>query len=528
MHAAIDIGTNSIHLVVARATPGGGFDVVTTEKEMVRLGSGAGDMKNLEVEAIDRGIDALARMVEVAQSFGAEITAVATSAVREAENRQVFVDRARHELGLSVEVISGYEEARLIHHGVVHALPVAGRRTLVVDIGGGSTEFIVGENSELVEARSLRLGAIRLNRRFIAGSLNDDGVPSAKAIRRCRAFLADALSGVARDFGGHQPEMAIGSSGTITAVASMIAATNGPIPKQMNGFSFTNKEMSAVAERVVASSATDRRKMRGLDERRTDIIVAGVLLLDEIFKAFDLKDMTLSEFALREGVLYDRFPAGADHLHDLRRSNAVRLGIQLDPDFPHAETSARLAVQIFDRTTELHGLGDDARELLETAALVHNVGMFIAHSGHHKHGYYVIRNSEQLTGFSEQETELIALIARYHRKSHPIAKHAEFARLDAEDQQLVRILAGILRIAIGLDRRHDATVASVGVRVEDASADNDTDKRRLVIEPVVPDGSDIAVEVFAARARSGLLAESLEVDVAIKQRGVEAAPVESS
>ncbi len=534
MHAAIDIGTNSIHLVVARATPGGGFDVVTTEKDMVRLGSGAGDMKNLAPEAIDRGIDALARMVEVAQSFGAEITAVATSAVREAENRQVFVDRARHELGLSVEVISGYEEARLIHHGVIHALPVAGRRTLLVDIGGGSTEFIVGENSELVEARSLRLGAIRLNRRFIATSLDDEGVASAKAIKRCRVFLADALSGVARDFGGHRPELAIGSSGTITAVASMIAASKGPIPKQMNGFSFTRNELSKITEQVVGSSADERRKMRGLDERRTDIVVAGVLLLEAIFDAFGLNAMTLSEFALREGVLYDRFPAGADHLHDLRRSNAVRLGLQLDPDFAHAETAARLAVQIFDRTTELHGLGEDARELLETAGLVHNVGMFIAHSGHHKHGYYVIRNSEQLTGFSEQETELVALIARYHRKSHPTTKHVEFAKLDADDQQLVRILAGMLRIAIGLDRRHAAHVASVGVRSEVSGADGDGSQKdgdarpRLIIEPVVPNGSDIAVEIFAASARSGLLSEALDIDVVVQQRGRNPVSVESS
>ena len=514
VHAAIDIGTNSIHLVVARAVSGGGFEVVTTEKEVVRLGSGAGDMKRLEPDAMDRGLAALTRMVEVATSMGADVTAVATSAVREAENRQEFVDRVARELGVTVEVISGTEEARLIHHGVIHALPVADQRTLVVDIGGGSTEFIVGEASELVEARSLRLGAIRLTQRFFADH-RDPGTPapSRKSVEACRTFLNDALGAVARDLGGHRPELAIGSSGTITAVASMIAASDGDVPNQVNGFTFTTEELARMVKEVVRASADERRKLRGLDDRRTDIIVGGILLLHEVFAAFELESMTVSAFALREGVLYDRFPEGADHLHDLRRSNATRLARQLDPDYTHAETAARLAVQVFDRTVELHQLGPDARELLETAALVHNVGMIIAHSGHHKHAYYIIRNSEQLTGFSEHETELVALIARYHRKSHPGPKHPEFARLEPDDRRLVRILAGMLRIAIGLDRRHGALVSAVAVR-------RVAERRHqgLVIEPVVPTGDDVGVEVFAAQARAGLLADALGVDVQVRER----------
>ena len=198
MHAAIDIGTNSFHLVVARALAGGGFDVVTSEKEMVRLGSGGGDMKRLTPEAMDRGVAALARMLEMASSYGADVTAVATSAVREAENRQDFVDRVEDELGLTIEVISGLEEARLIFQGVIHAVPASDQRLLVVDIGGGSTEFVIGEQGRLVEARSLRLGAIRLTERFFAAG--GDRAPTAKAVSRCRSFLQAALSG-----GGPRP-----------------------------------------------------------------------------------------------------------------------------------------------------------------------------------------------------------------------------------------------------------------------------------------------------------------------------------
>lgn len=521
MHAAIDIGTNSIHLVVARALPEGGFDVVTTEKESVRLGSGSGDMKRLEPDAIERGVAALSHMVEVATSFGAEITAVATSAVREAENRDEFVTRVRNELGLPIEVISGYEEARLIHHGVIHAVPLSDRRALIVDIGGGSTEFIVGEGSELVEARSLRLGAIRLTQRFFdAATADSDEPPSGQAIENCRTHLRSALDGVSRELGGHRPEMAIGSSGTITAVATMIGAARGGDIRQINGFSFSAEELRSTVSEVLNLDRAARRKIKGLDDRRADIIVGGILLLDEIFSAFDLSAMTMSEFALREGVLFDRFPAGIEHLKDLRRSNATRLANQLDPDADHAETVARLAGQLFDRTADLHGLDSDAKQLLVLAAIVHNVGMFISHSGHHKHTYYIVRNSEQLTGFSEQEIELIALIARYHRKSVPSEKHEEFARLPKAERRLVRLLAGLLRVAIGFDRRHSGRVSALSVRSEDADRDADgADSRpRLIVEPVVANAEDVGVEVAAARERSDLLAAALDVEIVIQER----------
>jgi exopolyphosphatase/guanosine-5'-triphosphate,3'-diphosphate pyrophosphatase len=532
MHAAIDIGTNSIHLVVARPGPGGGFDVVTTEKEMVRLGSGGGDMKLLQPGAVDRGVAALARMVDVARSFGAEISAVATSAVREAENRNEFLDRVRRETGIEVEVISGFEEARLIHHGVIHALPVSDQRVLVVDIGGGSTELIIGEGAELIEARSLRLGAIRLSQRFFApapapGSpaTADEQPPPPDAVATCRRYLEGELSVVARELGGHRPQLAIGSSGTITAVATMIAAAEGAELRQVNGYAFTAEQLAKAVSEVVSLPASARHKLRELDERRADIIVGGILLLEEIFAAFELESMTISEYALREGVLFDRFSTGIEHLHNLRRSNALRLARQLDPDAAHSEHTARLAVQLFDRTEHLHGLGPDSRELLDTAAVVHNVGLFISHSGHHKHSYYIIRNSEQLTGFSDHETELIALVARYHRKSLPSDKHAELAGLSKADKRLVRTLAGMLRIAIGLDRRHSRQVTSVAVRAEPA-AGNEPDGAggakgagdRLVIEPVVPSGADVSLEVFSAGERARLLAQALRIPIVVRDR----------
>jgi exopolyphosphatase/guanosine-5'-triphosphate,3'-diphosphate pyrophosphatase len=508
--AAIDIGTNSMHLVVARLADHGGFEMLTTEKEMVRLGAGGGEMKALAPDAIARSLATLARMKQVAGSFGdVEIAAVATSAVREARNRDEFLVPARDEIGVPVEVISGFEEARLIHLGVLQALPVFDRRLLVVDIGGGSTEFCIGKGEQIIEARSMKLGAIRLTQRFFAGLTDDDhdGLVSRKAVKECRKYVRSALAPVAHELGGHQPQVTVGSSGTASTLAAMALARRGEKVRQMNGTTFTAGELRELVDELTSRSTEQRLALAGLDARRVDIIVAGALLLDEIFRAFSIEQMTISDYALREGVLFDRFGGDAGReLSGLRSTNVRRLTQQLDPDPAHAEHTAGLATELFDRTAVLHGLGDDARELLEAAAIVHNVGLFISHSSHHKHSYYVVRNSEQMTGFTEHEIELIAVVARYHRKSRPSDKHPEFAALTKPDQQLVRVLAGLLRVAIGLDRRHAESVRSVRVFIDDDL---------VRIEPVGAPDADLDLEIYAARERSQLLAQGLGVEVRI-------------
>lgn len=510
--AAIDIGTNSIHLVVARLADHGGFEMLTTEKEMVRLGQGGGEMKSLDPDAIERAIRSLGRMRQVAGSFGdVEIAAVATSAVREARNRDDFLRRAREEVGVAVEVISGFEEARLIHLGVLQALPVFDRRSLVIDIGGGSTEFCVGTGGRVMEARSMKLGAIRLTQRFFPGLADPDhdGTVGRKAVKECRRYVRSALAPVAHELRGHQPEITIGSSGTATTTAAMAAARRGDKPHQLNGTTFTADELRAIVDDLIAAGTEQRLDMAGLDAKRVDIIVAGALLLHEALRAFSIDEMVISEYALREGVLFDRFGGDARReLGGLRRNNVERLCRQLDPDPDHAEHTARLATELFDRTASLHGYGEHERELLESAALVHNVGLFISHASHHKHTYYVVRNSEQMTGFTDHEVELIAVIARFHRKSLPGDKHPEFAALDRDDQRLVRILAGLLRLAIGLDRRHAAAVRSVRVYVDDGV---------VRIEPVAAPDADLDVEIYAARERSPLLAQGLGVKVAVER-----------
>jgi exopolyphosphatase/guanosine-5'-triphosphate,3'-diphosphate pyrophosphatase len=287
----------------------------------------------------------------------------------------------------------------------------------------------------------------------------------------------------------------------------MACARAGEIPANLNGTEVTRAQLHELVDLIVATKPSKRAKLPGLDDKRHDIIVGGAILAEQVVEVSGLDGFTFSSFALREGVLLDRMPGeAAEHLNDLRRTNVIRLARSLDPDFEHAEHCTELALQLFDRTDDLHGMGHHERELLEMAGLLHNVGLFISHSGHHKHSYYVIRNSEQLTGFSDNEIELIAQISRYHRKSHPGKGHRAFMSLSPEDQNRVKVLAGILRVAIGLDRRHRSTVSSVRVLSRDG----------IVIEPVTSDSdADLSIEVHAANERVSLLSAALGQTVRI-------------
>lgn len=510
--AAIDIGTNSVHGVVARMTPGEAgprFEVLDREKEVVRLGSSGGDMRELSEDAIDRAVAALARFRQVAEVHDAPVTAVATSAVREADNRDVLIDRARDEAGVHVNVISGVEEARLIHLGVLQAVPVFDRRLLLCDIGGGSTELLVGQRGEVLASRSLKLGAIRLTRRFFDGKLTHPG-----ALDACRRHVRSTIAPFAREVRRLDVEVAVGSSGTITTLAEMAAIrATGSRPRSASNLVLTVEQLDdLVADLAAASTPEARAELPGLDASRADIILAGAVILEQVVHELDLREVVTSDYALREGVLLDtwqrRHGGSLHHLSDLRRQSVVDLGELMDEDPPHSAHVARLALELFDATQDRHGLGDDAREILEAAALLCNVGMFLSHAQHHKHSYYVIRSSDRLAGFNDDEVERIALVARYHRKSEPKGRHPEYAAVDEGTQREVCVLAGLLRVAIGLDRNHASRVQEVSVKEK-----GDT----LVIKAVPAPGEDIGLELYAASTRTSLLDGALGVTTEVRE-----------
>ncbi|HXH56316.1 Ppx/GppA phosphatase family protein [Iamia sp.] len=510
--AAIDVGTNSFHLVVARVDRDDRFDVITREKEQVRLGQGPGDMKELAPEAIERGVAALSRFRRLADAHGAEVRAVATSAVREAQDHDDFLRRARHEAGVEVEVISGVEEARLIHLGVLSALPVYDRRILVCDIGGGSTELVVGEKGETLASRSLKLGAVRLTNRFFA-----EGTPTKSDIEACRRHVQGALVAFERSVTDHGFEVAIGSSGTIEQVVRLARRSAGdddPL-RTWNGVTATAGEIeSVVADLARAARKGELADVAGLDAKRIDIITAGALILEGVVERFGIGELTVSEAALREGVLIDtlqRVRGGSRHrITDVGRHSIRHLADANDPDPGHSAWVATLAVALYDDLVPITGLAADCRDHLEAAALLANVGLAVSHDGHHKHSYYVIRHSDRLVGFTDAEIERIALVARYHRKSTPKGRHPEFARLDPAEQEVVRTLAGILRVAIGLDRTHGRRISAVRARCADGA---------VRVEVTATVGADIDLEVFTAGERSALLSEVLDRPVEVVRAG---------
>jgi exopolyphosphatase/guanosine-5'-triphosphate,3'-diphosphate pyrophosphatase len=500
--AAIDLGTNSFHIIIVKVKEDGSFESLGKEKESVRLGSGSGNYEVITPDAIDRGIKCLKRFKGLAEIHNAEIRAVATSALREAKNRDVFLSRAIEELGLHIEIISGFEEARLIYFGILQGLPVFEKKILMVDIGGGSTELLVGQKGEIYTAQSFKMGAVRLTEKFFNG---DPDRPSD--INQCSLHVEGMLGPMKREIQKLAPEIVIGSSGTIQSIASMIIADKGdPLPRSLNSFEFSDESLYKIRNILNGADTLKKRtKIPGLDLKRADIIVAGSIILQEIFKQFSINKMMVSDYALREGIIYDTIKKwedkgdGVGHALTNIRLKAIN---SLFNSFPyekeHVEKVSRLSLKIFDDLIDLHCFTGDEREYLEAASMLHEVGFGISHSSHHKHSYYIIRNSEHMVGFNFEEIEIIALVARYHRKSSPKPKHLEFNAIPLEDQMTVRKLGGILRIADGLDRSHQGIV-------EDISCEMQND---LVIFKVkTRKGIDPHIDVWSAQQKRDLFEE---------------------
>ena len=505
MFAALDIGTNSFHLVVAKPVETG-FEVIASEKEVIRLGHGSGDMNLLEQDAMDRGIAALTRMRAIADVHNAKLRAVATSAVREAQNRNEFIKRARKEADVEVEIVSGIEEARLIHLGVRHAIAIGDSRMLMCDIGGGSTEIVIATGEKILLSRSFKLGAVRLTDRFFATE-----VLHPSAVGSCQKFVRSMLSTIEPQVDQLGFEVAVGSSGTIEAIAKLIAKQNKqPEPKSFNRYEFAANDVSKVVDLLADQpSVKQREKEFDLESSRADIILAGAIILEGVALSFGVTNFTYSDYALREGVLFDTLQRRnlLDHPDgvDPALASVRQLADRCDDQPAHSRNVAKIALSLFENLQKKLDLDESCRRYLEAAALLTNVGVVVSHSKHHLHSYYVIRNSE-LVGLTDREIELIAQIARYHRKSVPKDSHPEFALLSETDQHIVRSLAGLLRIAIGLDRTQDGRVKKVSTRSED---------EQLLILVKASTKFDLELNLYAANERRGLLSDVLGTKVKI-------------
>lgn len=508
--AAIDIGTNSFHMVIVNIEKNKRtFKVIDRVKESVRLGQGSSDMKYLTEEAVNRGIETLRRFKKIADAYHAPIRAVATSAVREALNQNEFIRRVYAELDIKIEVASGFEEARLIYLGILQALPVQNKPLLMIDIGGGSTEYLVGKKRQVLYENSLKLGAIRLTQRFFTGKELTNG-----AIKECRKYVAGFLTPVEREIRKTTYSVVVGSSGTILSLARIIRIRRGEFSDtSLNGFSFTADELYEAVDLLCdATTVKQRAKIPGLDAARADIIVGGAIVLEQSFKHLRIKEMVVSEYALREGIILDTIEKWYNvqdfhTLDNIRYKSVLHLAETFKYEKKHSHHVAKLAVRIFDQLQSLHNLGRLELEFLEAAALLHEIGIFVSHSNHHRHAHYLITNSE-LLGYTDNEKDIIGNIARYHRKSHPKPKHEGFAQLNSEDQHVVRVLSGILRIADGLDRTHQSLVKDVKVKRSGKKITFTVQKSR---------GKNIEMELWGAERKKQLLEEVFDAEIVIME-----------
>jgi exopolyphosphatase/guanosine-5'-triphosphate,3'-diphosphate pyrophosphatase len=490
--AAIDVGSNSIHMIVAQADADGGISTLWRLKEMVGLGRLSFPSKRLTVDAMNRAVSVLARFQQAAQQRQAEkIVAVATSAVREAENGGDLIERVRRELGLYVRVVSAREEARLIYLAVRHAIPMRGQPHLLIDIGGGSVEFVVGDDKRAALLESRKLGAARMTAQFIKS--DPIGEDEYRALLK---HYDKELSPLCEQIAALNPVKVLGTSGTLENIAAMTGSEPTPNGDEHRTQVIERNRFDKLLAELLESQSNDRARIRGLDDQRKDQIVAGAVLVSEVFRRLHLKRIEICPMALREGILLDYL---SRHLPDLairrevpdpRRRSVLDLARRCDWHKTHSEQVAGICLKLFDELRPLHGMSAAERELIEFGALLHDIGWHIGRTGHHKHSMYLILHGD-LKNFSPEEIKVIANIARYHRKASPQNKHEDYASLPARLRRVVDVGAALLRLSDGLDRSHCSVIQDIRIRIDE----------KKKIRCVLTARSDAELEIWGARRK---------------------------
>lgn len=448
--AAIDVGTNAVRLEIARVLADGALETVHQERDPVRPGEGVFRTGSIARPVADRLLSTLRRYGALCRRDGARVRAVATSAVREARNGADIVRRARAEAGLDLEIVSGSEEARLICLGVLSG-KAAGSRSLVLDIGGGSTEVATARGEEPTALWSVALGAVRLTEMFDLG-----GKVSNERLALVRSYVAESYREALPARFSH-PRDALGSSGTINAVVAFAASKGARRASR--------KELARAVEGLARMSLPDRR--RHFEPKRAEVIVAGAVILEGAVRHLGLESVASVDTGLRNGILVDLVRRQAERADDHGAADAaLALGRRFRIDERHATQVGALAVTLFEDLATLHRLPAAARRILEAASLLHDVGNAVSSHKHHKHTHYLISNSD-IPGFANRERDLVAIVARYHRRSVPDAHRPDLAELSAAELQTVRKLSAILRIANALDASHQSHVRSLRATTRD-------------------------------------------------------------
>ena len=504
--AAVDIGTNSMRLVVAEVQPDGSYRVLDEDRDMTRLGQGLYGAGRIADGPMERSLQALGKMKAIADGFSVtELRAVATSAVREASNGRDFVREAWRRYRVHVEVVRPEEEARLAFQSASRHYDLDEGLTAIVDIGGGSAEVILAAGGVVEQIVSLPLGAVRLTE----GHAQSDPLRPKhwRALRR-------EIDQVITEGLGKPPFAAalmIGSGGTFTNLAEIVQAERDGKVTHARDYAVSRAEVRQLLDRLRETPLAARRQIPGLNPQRADIIVAGVAVVARLTKRLGTQSIVVNDRGVRDGVLLSMIDelsgaAPATRAPPLDRMESVRqFARKCRSNERHCEHVGTLALEIFDALRDAYALPPGGRDILRAAALLHDVGYLINHEQNHTHAYHLIIHGD-LRGFSAREIELIANVARYHRRASPKKTHPNFARLDRGERRLVRRLSGILRVADGLDRAHGQVVSGIRCRIGDGW-----------VRMVATATRDPAIELQDAKRKAGLFEKAFRAELTLSR-----------
>jgi exopolyphosphatase/guanosine-5'-triphosphate,3'-diphosphate pyrophosphatase len=498
--ASIDVGSNAIRLLVAEFLTPDAYKTIEEERVPVRLGHEVFLSGQLDAKTMDAAVGALRAFRNRVQALEVHrYRAVATSAVRESRNGRDFVERVQREADIHLEPITGSEEARLVNAAVRSRIPMESDAWVLVDLGGGSVEVSLVEDGESVWSESHTMGSVRL-----LEELQESGGD----LKRFERLLTEYTNTLRMPKTARRGEIAgfAATGGNIETLARL-----GNAPSRGDGVSvLETAELRRKIKLLASLSPRQRTQKLGLRPDRADVILPAAMVYERLASLVGAKEILVPHVGLKEGVLLDLVEDLATHqAHEDRKeqeafTGALALGRRYQFDEPHAVHVAHLAASLFEQLEELHQLGEEDHRILTVAALLHDMGAFVSHSKHHKHSLYLISESE-IPGFSPAEMLLAANVARYHRKAHPAPQHDTFAKLDEKEQERVRRMSALLRIADALDREHLQRVEQVRARVKDGAL-------RLKLEGT----GDLLLERWALERKADLFEKLFDLKVEVQ------------
>lgn len=503
-YAAIDIGSNSVRMMAAEVSQGE-TRILAQERQVTRLGESVFRSSRIAKEALDFLAATLMRMAAVYNRLEiVGIRAVATSAVRDASNQRTFLRRASEALGTNVEIISGSEEARLIHLGVEARWPRPREHTLIVDVGGGSVELIISQGGQLMDAVSKPLGAVRLTEVFLKTD-----PPGEEELHRMGRYIEEKLSSFHRQHGTEKFDRAVATSATAAAIVS---ATN-KIPRakrdEADRIRASTSQIRELYSTLTQRDLTARRKITGIGPKRAEIIIGGTAVFLRVLEMFQHRSLYYCTAGVRDGIIADLAARGVgrerSQLSREQRSIVEDMARRYRVALQHARHVACLGHRLFEALQPVHQLPPEAGKLLEASAYLHDIGHFVSGTGHHKHSAYLVANSD-LPGFTNKERLTIAALCRFHRKSMPEPRHSQFQMLDAESKRAVMYLAPLLRIADALDRGHEQKVRDVSGAIKDGT-----------VSLLVQAGQDADLEIWAANEAARTFRETYAKQISLQR-----------